>query len=173
MQSTELAHRHLNGRHNFHGFGKGAPPRNPVSPQPAKLEPVTEFKASSFWGHAPRPRAMSGVSLTTSSPYIHTHDGARTHLSPSGIPPHAGATRNGVDGRRRGQGGLFVLDAFSSWASIRQPSTPRRLGWDSESTAGSGRAAQGTEGQEGPSSLPVSQRRAGAAGRRTLGPQGQ
>lgn len=48
MQGTELAHRHLNGRHTFHGFGKGVPPRNPVSPQPAKLEPFIEFKAWSF-----------------------------------------------------------------------------------------------------------------------------
>lgn len=91
VQSTEPAHRHLDGRHNGHGFDKGAPPRNPVSPQPTELEPFTDLPHGPF-GDAhgatadKRPTHDCSLTLSPSSPHTHTRGGAKTYHSLSSLP---------------------------------------------------------------------------------------
>jgi len=82
------------------------------------------------------------LTLSTSSPHTHTRDGAKTHVSPSVIPPHCGATGNDVDGSCSGPGGTFVPDTLSLGVPTRQRGPLRQAGWDSGSTASS-RAARG------------------------------
>lgn len=97
MRGTELAHRHLDGRHCYHGFGKGAPPRNPVSPQPTELEPFTDLQHGPF-GDAhgatadERPTRVWSLTLSHSHPPPLTPTpAAEPDSSLSVIPPHAGA----------------------------------------------------------------------------------
>lgn len=91
MRGTELAHRHLDGRHNCHGFGKGAPPRNPVSPQPTELEPFTDLQHGPF-GDAhgatadERPTHVWSLTLSPSSPHTYPCGGAETHHCLSPLP---------------------------------------------------------------------------------------
>lgn len=158
MQGTELAHRHLNGRHTFHGFGKGVPPRNPVSPQPAKLEPFIEFKAWSFGDtheatmderHHPAPQCLVShsqhrplTSIPTTEPELICHPQSSL---PMLEPPVTTWMGDAVD-----KEGTLSRMASPCGLPLDSRGLHGRLGWDGESTAGSSRAARGTEGQEGP-----------------------
>lgn len=95
-------------------------------------------------------------SLTTSAPNAHTHDGAKTRLSPPVVPPHGGAAGDAMDGRRSGQQRSYTLGTLSSTDSIRQPktlSTCRREGQSRAECLGERRQARGLKGRKGPGTL--------------------